>query len=132
MKRLRTLLSIGLVWGSLWAGLAIAVGTIIGIIDPAQIDAGEEPIRLAPGIGLAGFMCGVLFGALLSAGQRGKPVMSSSPTRIVICGILVAAAIPILAGKGLPELFVIVPLGAVSGLSSIAIARTWRALAITQ
>ena len=130
--KLRTLLSVGLVWAALWAALAIAVGTTIGIIDPAQIGPGEEPIVLAPAIGLAGFICGVLFCALLSAGERGKPVVDASLIRIVLWGILVSAAIPVLAGKGLPELFVIVPLGVVSALGSIAIVRRWRALAITQ
>jgi len=132
MKLLRTLLRFGLVWGTLWAALAIAVGTIIEIIDPAQIDPGEEPIVLAPVIGLAGFICGVLFCALLSAGERGKPVVEASPIRIVISGILISAAIPILGGKGLPDLLVIVPLGVLSALGSIAIVLRWCALAPTQ
>ena len=131
MKLLGTVISIGLVWSTLWAALAIAVGTIIGIIDPAQIDPGEEPIVLAPVIGLAGLICGVLFCALLSAGERGKPVVDASLIRIVMWGILVSAAIPILTGKGLPELFVIVPLGVVSAVGSIAIIRRWGALAST-
>jgi hypothetical protein len=127
----RTLLSVGLVWGTLWAALAIIAGTIIGIVDPGQIDPGEEPIVLAPGIGLAGFICGVLFGALLSGAERGKPIVDAPVIRIVMCGALVSAAVPLLTGKGIPELFIIVPLGVVSAIASVAIVRKWRALAMT-
>ncbi len=127
LPNLRSMLGIGLVWGILWAVLAIVVGTVIGVIDPDQIDRGEEPVLLAPMIGLVGFICGVVFGALVSTAERGEPILDLPRIRVAMWGILVAAALPLVIGKGVPEMLVTVPLGAVSALASVAIVRKWAA-----
>lgn len=132
MKLLRDLLAVGLIWGILWAALAMIVGTIIGFIDPDQIDPGEEPLVLAPMIGLVGFICGVAFGALLSIAERRKPFLDPPLIRGTMWGILVAAALPLVAGKDIGNMLVTVPVGAVSALVSLAIARKWTALPITR
>ncbi len=124
LRALRNLFQIGLIWGVLWAALAMIAGTIIGIIDPADIDPGEEPIVLAPMIGLVGFICGVVFGALVSTAEP-------SLSRVVFWGILVAAALPLVAGKAIPEMLVTIPLGALSAVASVALVRKWTALPVT-
>jgi hypothetical protein len=126
LQNLRSLLGIGLIWGILWAALAIIVGTIIGVIDPDDIGPGEEPIVLAPRIGLVGFICGVAFGALVSTAERGKPITDLPLTRVAMWGILVAAALPLVIGMAIPEMLVTVPLGAVSAMASVAIVRKVR------
>jgi hypothetical protein len=127
MKQLRdprTLLGIGLVWGIVWAVLAMIAGTVIAVIDPAQIDPGEEPIVLAPIIGLVGFICGLPFGAaLVSTAARGQRISDLPLMRVASWGILVAAVLPLVTGKGIPEVLVTVPVGAASAMVSVAIMR---------
>ena len=93
------------------------------VVDPAQIDPGEGAIDLGPLIGLAGFACGVVCGSLLSIAERGKTFLELPLSRVAIWGVLVSAALPFLAGKGMPEMLVTVPVGAVSAMVSVAIVR---------
>jgi len=132
LRNLRSLVGIGLIWGILWVALAMIVGTIIGVIDPGDIDRGEEPIVLAPMIGLVGFICGVLFGALVSTAEKGQPMVDLPLIRVAMWGIVVSAALSLVTGKFLPELFVTIPLGAVSAMASVAIVRKWAPLPVTR
>ena len=132
LRSLRSLSGIGLIWGILWVALAISVGTILGMIDPDEIDPGEEPIVLAPMIGLVGFICGVIFGALVSTTERGRPILDVPLSRVAMWGILVSTALPLLTGKGVPEMLVTVPVGALSAMVSVAIVRKWTALVATR
>ena len=127
-RNLRSLLGIGLIWGILWAALAMIVGTVIAFLDPSDIDLGEEPIVLAPIVGLVGFICGVAFGALVSTAERGERIFNLPLLRLALWGILVAAVVPLMTGKVLPEVLIMVPLGAVSAIVSVAIVRKWVAL----
>jgi hypothetical protein len=131
-RTLRSVFELGLIWGILWASLTILAGTILGRLDPNQIDAGEEPLVLAPFIGLVGLLCGVVFGGLMSTVERGKPIADLSLVRVAVWGILVCAALPLVAGKGLPEMLVTIPLGAASALTSVAILRKWPALPLAR
>lgn len=122
---IRRLLGIGLIWGILWAALAIIIGTVIGVIRPDDIDPGEEPIVLAPMIGLVGFSCGAVFGSLLSIVERRKTIRELPLVRVAMWGILVSAALPLVMGKGIPEMLVTGPVGAVSAMASVAIVQNW-------
>jgi hypothetical protein len=115
------LLGVGLVWGVLWAALAMIVGTVIGVVDPAQIDPGEAPIVLAPTIGLAGFACGVAFSGLLSIVERRRTIFELPLIQAALWGGLVSAALPLVMGKGIPEMLVVGPVGAVSAMASVAL-----------
>lgn len=129
LEDLRRLLGIGLIWGILWAALAAASGTVIGLIDPEDIDPGEEPIVLAPMIGLVGLICGVVFGSLLPIVERRKTILELPLMRVAMWGILVSAALPLATGKGIPEMLVTGPLGAVSAIASAVIVQNrlgWR------
>lgn len=125
---LRRLLGIGLIWGAIWAVLAIVVGTAVGVLDPGQIDPGEEPIALAPVIGLAGFGCGFVFASILALVQRQKSAVELPLIGTATWGILVSAAFPVLMGKGVPEMLVTIPVGAVSAMASVVIAQRWLTL----
>lgn len=123
----RTLVGIAFIWGILWGALAMIVGTIIAVIDPAQIDPGEAPIALAPVIGLVGFICGLAFAFLASIPRRGERIFDLPLTSVVLWGIVIAALVPVLTGKIIPEVLVMAPLGAVSATVSIEIMRRWAA-----
>ena len=119
----RNLMGVGLIWGLLWIVLALIAGAFVAFIDPADIDPGEEPIVLAPIIGMVGFLCGVAFGFLSTAGKPG-PMMTRS-LQVIVSGVLVAAAVPFLTGKILPEVLIMIPVGVLSAIVSVAIAPKW-------
>ncbi len=125
LRNLRGLLGIGLTWGILWAAVTISVGMIIGVVDPDSIDPGEEPIVLGAMVGLVGFISGLVFSGLLSIAERRKTILDLSLSRVAMWGILVSAAFPLLAGKDIRMMLFLGPLGAVSALASVAIARRW-------
>ena len=122
---LRGALGMGLTWGALWGVVAVSAILIIAAVDPAQIDRGEGPIELGPWIGLAGFGCGVLFGVLLSIAERWKPILEVPPIRVALWGALVSAALPLVMGKGISQALVTIPLGVVSAMASLVVARAW-------
>ena len=125
LRNLRGLLGIGLTWGIVWAAVMIAVGMIIEVVDPDSIDPGEEPIVLGAVVGLVGFISGLVFGGLLSIAERQKTISDLSLSRVAMWGILVSAAFPLLAGKDIRMMLFLGPLGAVSALTSVALARRW-------
>ncbi len=125
LRNLRGLLGIGLTWGIVWAAVMIAVGMIIEVVDPDSIDPGEEPIVLGAMVGLVGFISGLVFGGLLSIAERQKTISDLSLSRVAMWGILVSAAFPLLAGKDIRMMLFLGPLGAVSALTSVALARRW-------
>lgn len=125
LRSLRGLLGIGLTWGIVWAAVMIAVGMIIEVVDPDSIDPGEEPIVLGAVVGLVGFISGLVFGGLLSMAERQKTISDLSLSRVAMWGILVSAAFPLLAGKDIRMMLFLGPLGAVSALTSVALARRW-------
>jgi hypothetical protein len=102
---------------------ALSASLILEVVDPARIDQGEGPTDLGPLIGLAGFTCGVIFGSLLFVAERGKTILELPLTRVAIWGVLVSGALPFLMGKGVPEMLVAVPVGAVSAMVSVAVVR---------
>ena len=125
LRSLRGLLGIGLTWGIVWAAVMIAVGMITEVVDPDSIDPGEEPIVLGAMVGLVGFISGLVFGGLLSIAERQKTISDLSLSRVAMWGILVSAAFPLLAGKDIRMMLFLGPLGAVSALTSVALARRW-------
>lgn len=121
----RGVLGIGLTWGTLWAVLAVSAIPVIGAVDPAQIDQGEGPRDLVSLIGLAGFICGLAFSSLLFIAEQRRTILGLPLIRVAIWGSLVSAAVPLVMGKGIPEMLVTVPLGAVSAMVSVAVVRAW-------
>lgn len=108
-------LAIGLIWGVVWAALAMIAGTAIQLIDPADISAGDEPLALAPAIAAAGFVCGAVF----SLAIREKRDF----LRVILFGAAVGAALPLILGKGLPEILLTAPAGAIAAFASAAAMR---------
>lgn len=131
LRDIRSAVSIGLIWSVLWAATAVIAGTIIGLVDPGQIDPGEAPLVLAPAIGLVGFLCGCAFAGLASI-PRGAEHLAAVPlTRVVLWGIAVAGVVPVVTGKIIPEVLVIAPLGAVSAMASLTIVRRFAQSAVS-
>lgn len=119
LGELRRTLVIGLVWGALWVTLTLIVGTLVQTLFPGQIDRGEEPIVLAPMIGLTGIVCGVVFGALLAIVERRRGMLPL--IQVALWGIVVGAALPLVFGKDVGNAVVTAPVGAISALLSMSL-----------
>src|SRR5687767_14664913 len=117
MNLMRNVAVAGLIWSVVWVALAMIAGTAIQLFDPADIDQGEEPIVIAPMVALAGFICGAVFAAIVTLLER-RP--NPPRARIVMWGVAVGAALPLVLGHGVPELVITAVVGALSALISTA------------
>ena len=117
------MLGVGLTWGVGWATLIFILTSIIGAVDPQQIDQGEEPWRLAGLVGMVGFMSGAVFAVILSSAERRKSLKDLSVPRAALWGALGGAALPLLTTMNNSVMFNTVPLGVIFAASTVAIAR---------
>ena len=124
LRRIRGLLGVGLSWAVLWVAIMFAIGTVIQVVDPASIDQGEEPWRIALLIvAPVGFVSGTAFGALLMAFERRKAVAELSLWRMALLGAAGGAAIPLLTGINDAVATTTGPLGAIAAAITVALAR---------
>ena len=123
LRKLRGMLGVGLTWGIGWATLIFILTSIIGAVDPQQIDQGEEPWRLAGLVGMVGFMSGAVFAVILSSAERRKSLKDLSVPRAALWGALGGAALPLLTTMNNSVMFNTVPLGVIFAASTVAIAR---------
>ena len=123
LRKLRGMFGVGLTWGVGWGIAMFLIGTIIGIVDPDSIDAGEEPWRLAGLVGTVGFISGSVFALILSSAERVKSIRDLSVLRSAFWGALGGAALPLLTTMNESVLSTTMPLGAIFAASTVAIAR---------
>ena len=122
LRKLRGVIGTGLAWGTAWATIMAMIGVVVGVLRPEEIDAGEGPLVVGAIMGMAGFVSGVAFGALLSFAERRETILALSLGRAVMWGILASAAFPLLTGRA-DAVFVLCPLGAACAAASVALAR---------
>lgn len=123
LRKLRGMFGMGLTWGVGWAMVLFMIGTVIGIVDPDSIDAGEEPWRMSLLVGSVGFFSGSVFALILSGAERRKSIRDLSVLRATLWGALGGAVLPLLTSMNDSTLFNTVPLGAAFAAATVAIAR---------
>ena len=123
VRRLRGALGIGVTWGVLWAAIGLVLGSIVGVVRPDQIDAGEGPGRIAAVLGFAGFLSGLGFAGLFSLAERPRTIHEVSLGRVALWGLLGAAPIPMLTGADPSVGLITGSLGALFATASVATAR---------
>ena len=123
LRKLRGMFGVGLTWGVGWAIVMFIIGSIIGVVDPDSIDAGEEPWRLAGLVGTVGFISGSVFALIFSSAERRKSIRELSVLRATFWGALGGAAPPFPPTTNNTVLSNTVPLGAIFAASTVAIAR---------
>jgi hypothetical protein len=92
-RRLRSALTIGLLWGIVWAVLGVIVAVTMGWIQfPLRpMDVGA----LAGWTGM-GIVSGTVFAGMLARLERNRTLETLAPGRLALWGILAGAGIPIL------------------------------------
>jgi hypothetical protein len=123
VRRLRGALGVGLTWFIGWGALMYALATVIGIVDPSQIDQGEEPWRLGLLVGTVGFVSGTVFAAVLASAERRRSVQDLSLGRAALWGTIGGAALPLLTTMNDTVLVNTIPLGVLFSTATVAIAR---------
>jgi urea transporter len=117
------MLGMGITWAVGWAIVIFIIGSIISVVDPDAIDAGEEPWRLAGLVGFVGFLSGTAFAAIFASAERRKKIRDLSVLRSAVWGALGGAVLPVLTSMNDAVLFNTMPLGAIFAASTVAIAR---------
>jgi len=123
LRRIRGVFGMGLTWAALWALFGALLGLVIGFLDPASIDPGENPLRIGAILGFVGFVSGAGCGGLIAFGEHGKVVSQLSLARAALWGALAAAAWPLLTAVDDRMVYLFAPLGAVLSAASVGLAR---------
>lgn len=123
LRRLRGILGFGVTWGIAFGVLMYLVGTVVSIVDPPSIDAGEEPARIALLAGIIGFISGAGCAVILTAWEGRRTMRQLSVGRAALWGLLGASTLPLLTAAADSMVFLFGPLGAALAAGSVAIAR---------
>ena len=123
LRKVRGVLGSGLIWGLSWAAIGALFGFIIRITIPGSMDPGENELLVAALFGAIGFVSGAVFGMLLSFAESRKKILDLSLSRAAVWGILGAATFPLLTTMDNRLMIIFCPLGALSAVASVAIAR---------
>lgn len=130
LRNLRAVSGVGLTWGIMWAVVTIAVGGIIGVVDPDSIDPGEGLIVAGSIIGSMGLLSGVVFWILVSRFERDKTILDLSVSRAAMWGILGSAIVQLgFLRHGDLDLAANVKMGLVLAAFGGVIATAWMAMA---
>lgn len=117
------MLGVGVTWAVGWAIVMFIIGSIIGVVDPDSIDAGEEPWRMAAIVAFVGFLSGTAFAAIFASAERRRKIRELSVLRSAVWGALGGAVLPLLTSMNDSILTNTMPLGALFAAGTVAIAR---------
>lgn len=123
VRRLRGALGLGVAWSVVWIAMGVVVFAAISILRPQDIDPGEGLTTALPILAFVGFLAGLGFAILLSLTERRSTFGDLSLTRVALWGLLGAAAIPSLIGADPTNGWTTGPMGAISALATLSIAR---------
>ena len=123
LRRVRGVVSSGLVWMLIWGAIGASLSIVIGIVDPPAIGPGEGPADLARIVGSVGVLAGVTFALLLTVGERRTAVADVSVLRAASWGALAGAAVGFFAGVHVANAGLF---GVISGMLHGSLARAAR------
>lgn len=123
LRRARGIVGLGLVSAAAWACIGALLGTIVLLVDPAAVDAGEGPGWIAYYFGRAGFVSGVVAAALLATAEARHSFEKLRYGRMAVWGALGGLVLPWLAVAPQPMLPMFLILGAGTSCATLAVAR---------
>jgi hypothetical protein len=122
-RRLRGLLGLGAFSASAWAIFGAVVGSVMLLVDPASVDAGEGPLWTAYYLGRTGFVAGLAAGALIAVLGRRTALLDLRMRTVVALGAVAGATLPWIAFAPRAMLPFLVVLSAGTAASALALAR---------
>jgi hypothetical protein len=122
----RAIVGHALAWTAIWMTLMFAIGQVVLRVDPASIDPGEEPWRMALMVSGVGLASGMVFGLLLRLLERGKVFADVAAWRVVLWAALAGAAMPLLTPMNDKPVVNTVPFGIIAALVCLGVARSRR------
>ena len=123
--RVMTVLVAGLVWMVTWAAFMALLVTIVGMIDPRVIGAGEGPLDVMIIVGGTGATAGLVFGLLLLVAEHRSALADIPLVRAVLWGVAASAAVRLL-GVTDAVFSNLVVLGALAAVVTVCLARATR------
>ncbi len=123
LRRLRGVLGIAATWGVACAALFVGAFVLTWMFDPASIDPGEGPGRVAV-IGAAlGLTAGAAFAAVLAVAERRKTIADISLGRAALWGGLGTATVLLLTAMNSSMLLIMCPMAAGLAAAWVAVAK---------
>ncbi len=95
-QKLRGALGTGLTWAAGWGMLGAVHGFLVGFFKPWQWELYNPILSTALGYGIAGFIAGTGFGALLASLDRSKTLASLTYRRLGAWGAAGGALVPVI------------------------------------
>ena len=123
LRRIRGLLGLGAFSAAAWALCGAALGSVVLLLDPASVDAGEGPLWIAYYFGRTGFAAGIAAGALIAAIGRRKALLDLRMGMVIAVGAAAGAALPWIALAPRAMLPFLVVLSAGTAASALGLAR---------
>lgn len=123
LRRIRGLLGLGIFSAAAWAAVGFAIITFIRVVDPPSIGPGEGPLWGAFVFGRAGFVAGVMGGAVLAIAERHRRLADLSLPRVALWGAIGGLLLPWLGAAPRPMMLILGVLGSLSAVAAVALAR---------
>ena len=123
MKRTLRDVMVGAVTGVAWVLVGLSIASTVYAFDPGSFDDGESVWVIALYFGRAGFVAGVLCGALLMLADRHRSLRTLRHGRLAVWGALSGLTLPLIQVAPMAMLPFFVGLGALTGVGTLALAR---------
>lgn len=122
LRRLRGFLGVGVTWGIGWSAVGALMMSIVLLLDPASIDAGDFTGMLGVFFTL-GVISGSVFSLALAVLESRKSIRELSAGRMAVWGAVGASLLPLLTPVPDDNAIIMAPIGALFAAGSVALAK---------
>ena len=123
LRRMRGLLGLGIFSAAAWAAVGVGIIAVISVVDPPSIGPGEGPLWAAFVFGRAGFVAGVMAGAVLAFAERHRRLADLTLPRVALWGAIGGLLLPWIGAAPRPMMLILGVLGSGSAVAAVALAR---------
>lgn len=123
-RRIRGMAAMAALWGAAWGILGASLSIVVGISDPQSIDPGEGPVKIGALLATVGTASGAFFAAILALAERRRKSAQQIPLWSgAVWGMIGSAILPSITTMNDSVLLNTVPLGALSAIGVLLMAR---------
>jgi hypothetical protein len=123
VRRIRGLIGLGAFSALCWACCGALLGSVVLLVDPASVDAGEGPLWIAYYFARTGFLAGIAAGALIAIAGRQKAVLELRMGAVATIGALAGTTLPWIAFAPRAMLPLLIVLSAGTAAAALGLAR---------